>query len=177
MVRTNTWNQNVALQIPAAIVTIAGMVLFPLATHVLPSIGGVPLGARLLPMFYAPLVAAYYFHPAVSVVAALVAPWLNHQLTGAPAEPMVVVLTIELVVFSLAVQALHRRFPRFWIAAPGAYLLAKGVSLIVLTVPPYALVPATAWHNTATSLMMAWPGLVVLFSINWLVMKVSRHGP
>ncbi|MDO9128438.1 MAG: hypothetical protein Q7U34_01085 [Anaerolineales bacterium] len=46
------------LQIPAALVTLGLMWLFPFLVHLIPSIGTVPLGARLLPIFYAPLLAA-----------------------------------------------------------------------------------------------------------------------
>lgn len=159
-------------QIPAALVTVALAVLLPFLIHL---IGGPAAGARWLPMFYAPLLAALLFHPAVALPAALVAPFLNHVVTGGPALPMVGILTLELTVFVVAVQLLNRRRPGLGVAAPVALLPAKGASWVVLSLAP-ALLPVPATQYFVASLSVAWPGLIVLLALNLLAVGVTRRG-
>ena len=155
------------VQIPATAVTIGLMLLFPFVVDL---IGGPAAGPRWLPLFYMPIVAALLFHPLVGVAAGLATPFLNHFLTGSPALPMAFLLAVELVVFTLVMQLLCRRWPRFWGAAPFAYLVAKVASALVLLVAPMTLLPVSPWQFLSTSLMNALPGLLVLLLINWLVM-------
>ena len=160
--------KNKPLQIPATIITIFLMILFPFIIHL---IGGPVAGARWLPIFYAPFVAAVLFRPGVAIVAALSAPFLNHLITGAPPLPMVVVLSFQLVLFGIIVNQLVRRWPAFWGAAPLAYLLALASSTILLAVLPISLLPVSPWQFFSTSILSALPGLLVLLLINWLLLK------
>lgn len=161
------------IQIPALVITIALMLIFPYLVHL---VGGPTAGARWLPMFYAPFVAAALFHPLVAVVAGLSAPFLNHLITGAPPLPLVALLSFELVIFGLLVHQLVRRWPKFWAVAPLAYLLSKAISALLLAVLPFALVPASPWQFFSTSLLQAWPGLLILLLINWLTVKGLQRG-
>jgi hypothetical protein len=160
------------VQIPATAVTIGLMLLFPFIVH---AIGGPAAGGRWLPLFYAPLVAALLFHPLVAVVAGLVTPFLNHALTGAPPLNTAVLLSVELVVFSLVMQGLARRWPAFWGAAPLAYLAAKVGSLLLVVLLP-SLMPVPAWQFFSTSLINALPGMAVLLLINWLTVRGMQRG-
>lgn len=61
----------------ATLLTVLAALLLPLLVHLLPSSGGVPLGARLLPIFYAPLLATVFFGPVTSLAAGALAPFAN----------------------------------------------------------------------------------------------------
>jgi hypothetical protein len=167
-----TYERDLRVQIPAAAVTVALTMLLPFIVH---SFGGPPVGARWLPLFYAPFLAAMMFHPLVSLTAGVITPFLNHMITGSPVLPVAIILSFELAVFSVvAYQFTHRR-PAFWGAAPLAYILAKVASLMLLAIWPGQLVTATPWQFFTTSLMNAWPGLLVLMAINWLAVRGFRR--
>lgn len=158
--------------VPATIVTIAFAVALPLAVHALPPVGATPLGAVLLPLFIAPFVAAYLFHPAAALVAALVTPLLNRAITGQPTPQMAMMLTIELCAFTLAALLLRRAWPRFVGNAPLAYVAAKLVAAAVLSVT--ALLPALPVGYLTTALVNALPGLALLAVVNYLVVRLGR---
>ncbi|MEM7734304.1 MAG: hypothetical protein AAF267_00815 [Deinococcota bacterium] len=154
--------------IPATIVTIAAMMLLPLLVHSLP-VQGAPMGARLLPIFFAPLVAIYLVHPAVALIASLVTPYLNHVLIGNPPQPLMLTLTSELVIFSLICWGLKRFKLRF--VAPFAYVVAKTLTLIFYKTTQ--LTSTAPWNNYLPSLQLALPGLVLLLVINLALQKVD----
>ena len=158
--------------LPATLLTVAATVLLPLLVHSVP-MSGLPLGARLLPIFIAPLVAVFLFHPVVSVVASLISPYLNQQLTGNPVGPMMPTLTVELSVFSVLCLLLLRHYPKLWFAAPLAYIVAKAAAQVVLKTG--GLVPTPPWSGFFPSLVVALPGLIILLVIN-IVLVRSRHG-
>src|SRR5687767_7770331 len=102
MLTRSALRQNRLLQIPATLVTLGLMWLIPVLVHLIPPFGdGTPLGVRLLPIFYAPLLAVFLFHPVVAVLASLAMPFINYLLTGMPPFNIAILLTVELVVFSL----------------------------------------------------------------------------
>jgi hypothetical protein len=150
----------------AALLTVAAALLLPLLFHLLPASGGVPLGARLLPIFYAPFLAAIFFGPVVALVAALGAPTLNHLLTGRPASEMVGLLTLELLLFVGLILVARARWPRSPIIAPAAYLLAHFLAGAVLGLP---------WETSAASLYRALPGVAVLLALNVAVVSVQKR--
>lgn len=104
---------------------VLGMTLFlPFLVHLLPSWDDSPLGAHLLPIFYAPLAALMMGRMGIALGVSLAAPWINHLLTGMPPVPMAMMLCLQLVVFLLVVQWLHqRRFPAFGLG-PLGYMTA-----------------------------------------------------
>lgn len=159
-------------QISAALVTVALAVLLPFLIHL---IGGPTAGARWLPMFYAPLLAALLFHPAVALSAAFVAPFLNHVVTGGPALPMVGILTLELIIFVIAVQLLNRRRPGLVVVPAAAFALAKGSSWVTLSLAP-TILPISATQYFLTSLIAAWPGLLTLTALYLLALGATRRG-
>ena len=168
MLNSATLKQNKVIQIPATLVTIGVMLLLPFMAHFLPLVSGIPMGARLLPMFYAPLLAIVFFNPTVAIVASLVAPLFNHALTGMPMLEMAVILSIELTVFSLLMQRLYHRWPKFSGLAPFAFLMAKITSLCVLILVPTTII-ASPWQFFFASLSNAWPGMIVLWAINLII--------
>jgi hypothetical protein len=65
----------------------------------------------MLPIFYAPLIAALTGRGQVSIIVAPCwAPWVNHLLVGMPARPIAILLTIELAGFSIIVASLSSRW-------------------------------------------------------------------
>lgn len=154
------------LQIPATAVSVGLMLLFPFIVHTL---GGPAAGGRWLPLFYVLIATVMLFHPLVGVLAGLVTPFLNHLITGAPPLSMAVLLAVELVVFALVMWQMARRWPHFWGAAPLAYLVAKIASTVFLFFIP--LLPAPPTQFFLSALTTAWPGLLVLLLINFLLIK------
>lgn len=143
--------------------TVALTFALPLLFHLF-SEPGIPLGARLLPIFYAPLLAALLFPPVVALSASLIAPFLNHALTGNPPLPMAVQLSAELLVFTGVVLSLRRRWPQLPVTAPLAYLVARAV--VFFAPQPAAVLSGGAWGVLLTSLWVALPGLAVLLLLN-----------
>lgn len=160
---TRAFHRKSVRVISATAVTVLAALLLPLLFHLLPVSGGVPLGMRLLPIFYAPFLAAVFFPSLVSLSAALLAPLVNHLLTGRPAPEMAVVLTLELLVFTGIVLLARRRWPRFMVLAPLAYLVAKLVALLVLA--PFAATSLSAQAFFA-SLQTGLPGILALSLLN-----------
>lgn len=146
--------------------------LFPFLIHVLPVPGDARLGPRLLPMFYAPLLAVLVGRLPTALLVALLAPWLNRMLTGHPPAPMAAAMTVELTAFAIALRWLIARHGlRWWFAVPA--FVASKLTMTALV----ALVPtliggraALAWagQTTVTSL----PGVAILVGLTLLVAKL-----
>lgn len=160
------------LLISVTAITVALTFALPLLFHLLPS-SGVPLGARFLPIFYAPLLAALLFPPVVAFSASLIAPFLNHALTGNPPLPLAALLSAELLVFTGVVLWLRRRWPLLPLIAPLAYLVARAVVFFALQ--PAAVLSGGAWGALLASLGVALPGLAVLLVLNLIVSWRKRR--
>lgn len=162
--------KNVYVQIPAAVVTIALMIGLPFLVHLAPPVGGTQVGAILLPIFYAPLAAVFLFHPAVSIVAAVLAPYINHLVTGRPTLQLASTLSVEVLAFSGVLLALHRRNIYTVWAVPAAYLLAKIASgaLSFVVTPGYSLAQWTG------SIPAALPGMLILAILYALMSRATK---
>ena len=152
-----------------ALVGIAAAV--PFLIHLIPS-AGVPWGARLLPMFYAPLlgVMLYRFH--VGLIPALLAPALNVLLTGSPALSLVTILTVELVLFTAVVFLMLKSWPRLWLAGPFAYMMAKAGSGVMIATLPWFSSFRPAGRFALASVETAIPGLLVLTALTVLMLRI-----
>lgn len=170
---TETLQKHKYGQISAAVATLAAMILLPYLVHLIAPTAGVPLGARLLPIFYAPLVAVFLFDWKTAVAASLLAPILNHLITGSPAQGMVLLLTIEVVVFCLVVALLARRWPRLFLTGPLAYLTAVAAASLTLLIIPLLPSPAVAFFTT--SVVNALPGLLILLLINIILIQLIKR--
>lgn len=164
------------LQIPHTLIILAATMLLPFLFHLFPAAGDVPMGARLLPIFYAPLVAILLFRPHVGLIAALLAPMLNYLLTGRPEFGLVTLLSVELMTFTLlCVLALRIRLS-IWLMLPLALVAAKTASFLLLHGLPdlSGLSPATYWQTT---LLNGMPGMLVLIGIAWMVTRYQARKP
>jgi uncharacterized membrane protein len=148
------------------VVLLAVAWLIPFAIHLAPWSGTRPLGAYLLPMFWATFVAAYLFGPAVAILVGLFAPAINLLVTGLPAWKFLTVLSCELVVFAVVAAWAVRRWSRLVLIAPLAYIVAKlgSMSLQLLTGVFGEIGAPTEFF--AQSLKGGAAGLVVLAAIN-----------
>jgi uncharacterized membrane protein len=153
--------------------------LIPFLVHLLPWSGERPLGAHLLPMFWAAFVAVYFFGLRVGLLVGLFAPALNLLLTGLPALRWLSLMGLELTLFTLFTWWTVQRAPRFWLIAPLGYVVAKIASTLVqLALAPVSGVGASS-GVFLESLRTGIPGLVVLLTVNLaLVLAYSKStGP
>jgi len=163
------------LQIRATLVMLGIAMVLPFLTHLLPAFNGTPAGAILLPMFYAPFIAVALFRVHVGLIAAIAAPLLNYAITGNPASGVLMVLSIELVLFTLiAWQLLKLNNVIAWIAAPISYLLAKGLSGTFLAFVPELVPNVDAASFVINSIQHALPGLAVLLAINVIIKRLAK---
>lgn len=147
--------------------TVTGMVLLPILVHLIPFSGAAPLGAYLLPMFVAPLVAVFYLSPAGLVLAALLAPVLNHFLTGMPTSAVLPGLIAELVLFSLLVWWLVQKFP----GIAGTSVLALISSKFAVWIVGWLLGSSVSVGLIFSGILRAVPGLLVLLILELLLRR------
>lgn len=165
-----TRKTNILFQVPAAFITMTLMVGLPLFVHIFPGIGSTPLGAFLLPIYFASLFAVFMFHPLVSVFAGLIAPFINFLLTGQPALPVAAGLSIELVIFAISMIFFNKKkISSIWVI-PSAFGLAKvGSALITILNGNFTI---TGWLS---SLFYGFPGLLILILMyTWLNRQVNH---
>lgn len=167
-----TLRQNTVLQIPVAIVTTILALLLPYLVHLVPQ-GGTSLGARLLPMYYAPFLAALLINPMSGLIAGFAAPLLNHWITGLPTLEMAFILSLELAAFTSIAGFFHDRRAWAWWLAPVSYLLAKVVSTIILALIPQ-LIPVSPLTFGLTVLGNAWPGVLAMIVLTFLGRLLAR---
>ena len=151
---------------------LAAGLLLPPVLHLLPSFGGVPTGARLIPLFYAPLVAAVFFSLPVALMVALFPPIFNFLAFGRPTLFSASVLTFELAVYVTALQLLTRRVPALcWWLGLSAYAAAKTLSVLLLLIlgalSIYKGVEPVSFLRASVG--NAWPGLIVLLCLGLML--------
>lgn len=142
----------------------------PVLVHLLPVTSGLPAGARLLPIFFAPLIAVLIGRPAAALTAALLAPFINHLLTGMPAAATLPVITMQLLIFT-GLAVLLRRKSWLVLLAPLAYLAAYYLTPLLLgalaLLPGLNGLPAGSVRALPQVLAGAWPGLLALLFVGW----------
>lgn len=138
--------------------------LVPLAVHLVPWTGARPLGAHMLPMFWAAFAAVYLFGLRTGLLVGLFAPALNLALTGLPALSRLALLGFEITVFVALVWWLVRQGRTAWYLAPLGYVVAKVASALLLVAAGAST--ASLWTAVPASLLAALPGLAVLVGVN-----------
>lgn len=149
-------------------------VMFPFMIHVIPIPGDARLGQRLLPMFYAPLLAALLGRTRSALLLALAAPWLNWALTSHPAPPGAVVMMVELLGFVFVLRLLLAKVGAHWCLAAPAYFAGKIAAVVAVTLLPALISGRAAPGWAAQSVIVGAPGIAILVLINWLML---RHYP
>ena len=151
-------------------------VMFPFLIHILPVPETARLGPRLLPMFYAPLLAVLWGRAPSAFVVALMAPWLNWALTSHPAPLGAVTMTVELLGFVCALQALVARTGARGFLAVAGYLSAMAVAVVVVATFPVLINGQAALAWAAQSVATAIPGIVILVLINEIAVRCRPPG-
>lgn len=151
-------------------------VMFPFMIHLLPVPDDVRLGPKLLPMFYAPLLAALLGRTQTALIVALVAPWLNWALTSHPAPRGGVLMTIQLLVFVFSLRALLRSVGSRWFLAAPAFLASMMAAALVAGVFPSLIGGRGAVAWASQSVVTGLPGIAILVLINWLAIRNYPSG-
>ena len=144
--------------------------LVPFLVHLVPWTGARPLGAHLLPMFWAAFAAVYLFGLRTGLLVGLFAPALNLALTGLPALSRLALLSFEITVFVALVWWLVRRGRTTWYLAPLGYVAAKLASALLLVAA--GGVASSLWTALPASLLAALPGLAVLAGVTVLLARL-----
>ena len=160
------WIKTTALILLAA-------VFFPFFIHLIPPYNGFPIGAYLLPMFYIPFIALFWYDWKVALPIAILSPLLNFMITGSPQWGFLVVLTLELILFTGIAFLLLNHYNLKWIAAPFGYIGAKVISSLLLLVIP--IMPAAPMEFFMGSLSRALPGIGILLLLNFLLLKYGNQ--
>ncbi|WP_154857415.1 hypothetical protein [Cyclobacterium xiamenense] len=152
--------------------TLTAAVLFPLLVHVAPPIQGSPTGAVLLPLFYVPLIALVLTDKVPALLAAIVSPSLNFLITGNEQWSLLLLLTVELTVFTLILQFLFSRGRSYW-AVITAIVLAKalGAGLILA----FGLMPVAPFAYFSQSLSTGLPGILMLLLLGFLLLGKKKN--
>ena len=165
------------LTVREAAVLLALAWLIPFLVHLVPWSGARPLGAYLLPVFWATFIAVYFYGAGAGLLTGLFAPAGNLLVTGLPAWKSFGSLSLELVVFVLATTWAVRRAPHGWLFAPLGYLVAKTVSVLLLSATTAFGSPGAAAIFFTHMLAGGVAGLVVLALINAALVKFYPKVP
>jgi hypothetical protein len=147
-------------------VGIAAAVFAPWLVHLVPA-EGPPLGPVLLPMFYAPLLAAVLLRLPLAVAIGALTPVVSRLLTGLPADPVLTGLVLQVALFVVGVRLLRRA--RWALVAPAAYLIALATTAVVT-----AVVPGPTAVDFAGTLATGWPGVVIIAGIGLAADRTLR---
>ncbi|MBS0661971.1 MAG: hypothetical protein JSR48_01805 [Verrucomicrobia bacterium] len=145
--------------------------LVPFLVHLIPWTGARPLGAYLLPMFWATFVAVYFYGAGVGLLTGLFGPAVNLFLTGLPAWKFLSVLSFELALFAVGLAWAVRHLPRFWLLAPLGYLGAKTASTLLQSVTPVFGDIGAPLRFFGSSVSGGAAGLVALAAINFALVR------
>ncbi len=162
--------ENTRVQVPATILTLGLMWMLPALVHQIPFSQPTPLGAYLLPIFFVSLFAAWFFDPWVSVVASLLQPLLNHITIGMPTFNVAILLSLELVLFSLMVIKFREYKGLRSFVAPFAVVVAKLGSMILVAAVP-SLAKTHFFVFFAHSVKVALPGIFLLWLFNLVLVR------
>ena len=125
----------------------------PWLIHLIP-VAGASLGPILLPIFYAPMLAALMLRLPLAVAVSVVAPIVSQYLTGMPPQAILPSLMIQVACFVVALRVL-RTLP--WVVAvPAAYVVG------LVTAAMVSRVVGAAPIDVVGTIEVAWPGIAVL---------------
>lgn len=158
-------------QLTQTVVVLAATMLLPVLVHLLPTINGNISGAVLLPIFLAPLFAAFVYKKHVAIFAGIFAPLLNYLLMGKPAPEMVIMLGFEIVLFVVLLSWLKDLKGIRYFAAPLAYLVVSLIVAFGLSLVGTLSNPVSFWAN---STLVAIPGIILMWVINLVVLRFRK---
>jgi hypothetical protein len=145
--------------------------LVPFLVHLLPWSGHRPLGVYVLPVFWTTFVALYFRGAVLGLLVGLVTPVVSLMVTGLPGSTTIGSMALEVGLFTLAAVLLVRRWPGFVFAAPLAWIIGKGLAIVVQNFIPAFAEYETPWAHLARSTQNGLAGLAMLVAINVLLVK------
>lgn len=158
-------------QLTQTIVVLGATMLLPILIHLLPNINGQISGAVLLPIFFAPMIAAFLYKKHVAIFAGIFAPLLNFLIMGRPAPEMVITLGFEVVLFVLILGWLKKFKIINYIVAPVAYLISSLTVVVGLSFLGNLANPLSVWLN---STLVAIPGIILMGILNLFILKFRK---
>ncbi len=158
-------------QVTQTLVILVATMILPVLIHFLPNINGQISGAVLLPIFWAPLFAAFVYKKHVALFAGIFAPLLNYLIMGRPAPEMVITLGFEVVLFVLLLGWIKNQKSIQYFAAPLAYFVASLFTAFGLSVLGSVSDPFSFWTN---SILIAIPGIILMGLINVAILKFRQ---
>jgi len=158
-------------QVTQTIVILVATMILPVLVHLLPNINGNISGAVLLPIFLAPMFAAFIYKKHVAIFAGIFAPLFNYLIIGRPAPEMVITLGFEVVLFVLVLGWLKNLKGIQYIAAPVSYLIISFVVATGLSLMGKLADPVSFWMN---STFIAIPGILLMGMINLAILRFRK---
>ena len=147
-------------------VGIALAVFAPWFAHLAPA-QGTPLGPALLPMFYAPLLAALLLRLPLAVGVSVATPIVSRLLTGMPGDPVLPGMVLQIALFVVAIRLLRNY--HWLLVVPAAYIGSLLAAAVVT-----AMTPGVAAVSTSGTLQTAWPGIAILAGLGYLTHRTLR---
>jgi hypothetical protein len=159
------------LQIIETMLLLFGSVILQFVIHLMPSPSLEPLGKVLLPMFFAPLIAVIFFRLHVGLIAGIFAPVVNYLITGLPKPELLILVTVELAIFTLICYLLIQYRSIKNINALIAIIAAKLFSASII----YLILGSNHLNTFFQSLLIAVPGILILFVLNILLLRYKER--
>jgi hypothetical protein len=159
------WRETLGLMLAAWLV--------PFLVHLAPSFGPRPVGVYLLPAFWTAFVAVYFNGVGVGLLVAMVTPVVSLLIAGLPALDWLGTMSIELTGFVFASAWMVKRWPRFWLAAPLAYIPAKALAIGVQWMVPALGESRNPFTHLLDSVSNGLAGLAVLLFINLVLVRLD----
>ena len=163
------------LQIRETVLILGISLVLPFLVHSFPTEASIPLGARLLPIFYAPFVAVLFFRFHVGLIAGILAPMVNYLITGFPEWQQVALLSFELGAFATCTHLLIRHKKIQWVLAPMAFIFAKVFSTSLICYFPMLKAGMLPTQYFEMTISIAWAGIIMLWIINVLAIKLRQQ--
>ncbi|MEM6629998.1 MAG: hypothetical protein AAF694_10025 [Bacteroidota bacterium] len=149
--------------------------LLPFILHLLPNPSGYPIGAKLIPLFYAPFIAVLFFRFPIALAIGIFAPLANFLFIGQPSFPSLIQLGLEITGFICLSHLLKNYKGIRWVNAPFSFIGAKmgvwGLFTALSSVFPGIDPPA----YFETTVAFAAPGLFILWALNLAMLSFKTH--
>ncbi len=158
-------------QIPETMLIILATMGLPILVHLLPTYNSTPLGAVLLPMFIAPLIASLLYKPHVSLLAAFSVPLLSFSLTSKPESGIFLLMFVELLIFTILSLQLNRRRINPLGHVFIAFLAAKLFSLIWILYLPFNPFQGDGQTYFTSSMTNGIPGMLIMALIAYFLFQ------
>ena len=162
------------LQIKETILLLSLSVVFPFLIHLVPELNGVPMGAILLAMFFAPLIAARFFKFHVGLSIAFLSPLINFMITGNPKAILLPVMILQLITFVISLKLLDKIRSARPVSSLFSYIFSVFVSAIFILSIPGILPDSAPKLFLITSLLNALPGIALLVAVDFVIRKLKN---